>query len=236
MSAPESPTLKGKGSFLSKRVLGVKVLYWLAVLVLVGALYAWKMQASTPAKSDAPVESPQDTGTDVPQAESYPAPSSGTVIVAPASSQPSLDNSSIETNEQWVKKGTAFLIKSGKTGTYSAEALGAYLDGAQLSTEQRAKVNMVINEYGLPPYLAPTQTVEAPQSVSNEGSVTGYAQREGPQHQAVYAVYSNQTLRWVQQAEWKQLGGPIDQLYKYPASDPIWSYPVVGQDAPMGTR
>lgn len=148
------PSVAGKGSaLLKKRVFGVPVLYLAILAVTVVAVYAWRAKAST---SDEPV-SEEDVAADDPLAEELlPKMPVGTVITMPGPTTGS--NSEIETNDEWLRKGVAYLLTKGRQGGVAQTALANYLDGAQLTYDQGVMRDLVIAQYGLPPTILPTGT------------------------------------------------------------------------------
>ena len=141
-----------KSNLMRKRVGGVPVVYLAGGVVLILAVYAYRARSTTTKAGDAATATPVD-GTGTLGGEVYPNMPQGTVIVAPVTSAPSgPSNSSIETNDQWLRSGVTLLAKSGKGPGVAQEALQAYLNGNRLSYEQGAMRDTVLSELGLPPY------------------------------------------------------------------------------------
>jgi len=193
------------GSLSRKKVLGIPALYLAGGFVVVLAIIAWRAKttkAVDTAVAAAPA-TPATTGTiggDV-----YPTMPQGTVIVAPAATGGLAGtNSSITTNDDWVKAGTAALITKGYSAGDAQYTLQLYLDGSQLSVDQGKARDLVITELGLPPNLtavsgpvipaAATQKVP-PQSlgiVAHVGNLPGSGYGNG-----WFEVYDNGTSRLV---------------------------------------
>lgn len=135
-----------------KRVLGVPVLYLVAAVVVVFAVYAFRMKPSTETatatESDDPAAPVQDT-------ETYPELPSGTVYApqTPTVTPEAADdaNASIASNQEWLSRGTSYLVSQGVAGGVAQESLQKYLSGAQLSFVQAGHRDKVIAEYGIPP-------------------------------------------------------------------------------------
>ena len=141
-----------KSNLMRKRVGGVPVVYLAGGVVLILAVYAYRARSTTTKAGDAATATPVD-GTGTLGGEVYPNMPQGTVIVAPVTSAPSgPSNSSIETNDQWLRSGVTLLAKTGKGPGVAQEALQAYLNGNRLSYEQGAMRDTVLSELGLPPY------------------------------------------------------------------------------------
>lgn len=142
MSEPTSEILSTK-----RKVFGIPLLYLVGGLVLALAIYAWRLKPATdPAPDD------EDETADLPGEFLSPSLSKGTVIVAQPSAAEQ-GNSAIDTNEEWLKAGVAYLMSEFGIGGGEAQvALQAYLSGAQLSYAQGQLRDRVIGQYGLPPY------------------------------------------------------------------------------------
>lgn len=144
-----------------RKVFGIPVLYLTAGGVAVLAVYAWRMRpiASVSPSDDATPDSPTDVA---PEGYLYPEPPTGTVVVAPPATNTLGTNSSIKNNEDWLKAGVSFLIKSGISAGAAQNALQAYLEGAQLTYIQGQMRDSVIGEYGMPPYPTRAGGTDAP--------------------------------------------------------------------------
>lgn len=66
------------------------------------------------------------------------------------------------TNEEWIKAGVAVLIREGRTGWLSDQALRRYVAGWPLSPEQLSAVDLAIVRIGPPPEGAPAIQLEVP--------------------------------------------------------------------------
>lgn len=142
--------------FAHKKVLGVPVLYVAGGAVIILAVVAWKMKASTP---------PVDTSTDAQATNGSAADNAidgsqyagldtqGTVTVAPQPTPaPSDANSSITTNDEWVSKGVIFLTQQKHVdGTLAYEALSRWVNGQDYTADQKTLIDEVFTEYGPPP-------------------------------------------------------------------------------------
>lgn len=162
--------------FASKKVLGVPVLYLIGGAVAILVIVAWKMK---PSKPDAVDETPADAA-DVGGETADPYDdfeTKGTVIVSPTAvpnPDPSLANQSITTNQEWVMKGTAFLLAHNKaSGTEASGALNKYLNGQDRSYEEEILVNLVIGELGLPPDGADQGGTAGPKPIAKQFTGSG---------------------------------------------------------------
>lgn len=139
--------------FAAKKVLGVPILYLIGAAVAILVVVAWKMKPSKPdAVDETPVDAADVGGETADPYDDFE--TKGTVIVQPTvpNPDPNLSNQSIETNQQWVTKGTTFLLTENKaSGTEAASALNKYLTGQDRSYEEDILINLVIKELGPPP-------------------------------------------------------------------------------------
>lgn len=160
--------IAGVKSMKDKKILGVPALYLLGGFVLILALYAWKSKKAVPATvpATAPVAgspsagvavgvdangNPVDAAGNVVGGSAYPVMPVGTVVVAPQTTAVPGTNSSILTNDDWLKAGVSYLGTKGVSPGTAQDALQAYLQGSQLSYAQGTLRDEVITEYGLPP-------------------------------------------------------------------------------------
>lgn len=151
---PNAPT-----GFLRKKVAGIPVIYLAGGFAVVLAAIAWTMKPNSAASKEieTPVESADDTI--LREREQYPALPLGTVgggyapVVSDGGNPNNDGNASIDTNETWLRKGVTYLItKHGKNPGEAQTALSLYLDSAALSYDQGAMRDLVIREYGIPPF------------------------------------------------------------------------------------
>ncbi len=141
--------------FAQKKVLGVPILYVIGAAVVIFAVVAWKLKPSAGSSQaeEAPADA-ADTGGDLP--DPYDEfETKGTVIVNPnpvPNPDQDLANQGIQTNTEWLTKGTQYLItEKNATGTAAASALTKYINGQDRSFDEDMWVNAVIKEFGLPP-------------------------------------------------------------------------------------
>ncbi len=170
---------------MSKKVGGIPVLYLAGGFVLILAVYAYKTKKSASAVTTAAATTATTTGntqeldangnpmydangnaimvdssgnvvsgTTLAAGTVYPSMPSGSVTGTTASTAGT--NSSIVTNDDWIKAGVAFLITRGVGAGIAQDALQAYLHGDQLTYVQGGYRDTVIGQYGLPPTLLPT--------------------------------------------------------------------------------
>lgn len=169
----------GFSALMNREVFGVKVLYLLGVLVVVFAVYAWRMkpgvsesEAVEPSADAAPdgAESLADAVGGYPDVDGV-----GTVIQTgsgssgPVYSQPA---DRIDSNDEWLRAAIEYLITQGATPEAATAAIQRYIAGDQLSWEQGELRDKAVMQIGLPPDIPPTGgTASKP--------VTGTTARQG---------------------------------------------------------
>lgn len=164
--------------FAAKKVLGVPVLYVAGAAVIILAIVAYRMKASS-APADTPAEGAPDAGTtDTTSGDPYDGfETKGTVIVSPnpvPNPDQELANQSIQTNQEWLVKATQYLItKNNVTGTTAQSALTKYLDGQDRSYDENALVDAVIKEFGLPPDGTSSSGTVGPKPVAKQFTGAG---------------------------------------------------------------
>lgn len=229
------PSVKG---LAKKKVAGVPVLYIGAALVAVLAVYAYKMKASPATPAGDATDAPAAPDLTSPANAAYPAPTDGSVTVTsapiPAGDNTGAGNASIETAEDWVRKGVSLLsTKYGVSGGVAQRELGLYLDGHPLSVTQAKHRDIVIKAYGLPPNFIATSYSPADIVAKPAATVTVQFLAKRTGLWAVYAAQSNGTRRWINPAEFTALRAQGKRLTVYGPSDPFWTaYRLVGTDAP----
>lgn len=157
----DPPSHGGKASsLLRKKVAGVPVIYIAAGFVLIIVIYAWRTQSlpSGTSSDDASSDSASgqddvtDTGDDATTyADAVPAVSTGTVVSTSSSLPATADNTSIDSNEEWLSRGVTFLGTHSVGAGEAQEALQVYLEGGSMTYRQGQLRDMVIAELGLPP-------------------------------------------------------------------------------------
>jgi hypothetical protein len=196
------------------------MLYLLGGGVAIIAIYAYKTKSATPAAAVAatPVAPPVATiGGDV-----YPTMPVGTNIVAPAPAPAAGTNTTVTTNDAWLKQGVAFLGTSGVTGGIAQSALSLYLDGNQMSYAQGVLRDKVIAQFGLPPNLGPSGPTAMPHS-------PGYYRKAGTQ--AIYKLDATGNLTWINASDYAAAGYPA--YTDLAPNDPLWKLGTIsGVEAP----
>lgn len=159
MSSDYAPKVSG---IMSRKVLGVPVIYLAAGFVLILAVYAWRTKTAAPA-SDAVI--------DEPAVESFPRPSDGTVIVQSQTppTPPPAESEEFRTNSEWVRSGVEFLVSQNVSFVTASKALQEYVAGHNMSFAQHGLVNRVIKHQGLPPVLPRPGSV-GPQPAKVQGT------------------------------------------------------------------
>jgi LysM repeat protein len=156
----EIPTPKAPG-FLKKKVAGVPVIYLLAAGVLVLAIVAYRLRndsantdpdpaataVTTDDTADATTDSLTDGGT-VPTFAANPVP---TYADSTSSDDNTTGNTTIDTNDQWLKKSVEYFVAQGDSAGTVTAALQKYLNGDQLSFDEGAIRDKAVRQFGLPP-------------------------------------------------------------------------------------
>lgn len=138
-------------SFLRKKVGGIPVLYIAGIIVLILAVYAYRMK-----KSQAPVDTGASTGTDA-STDTGTLPDNLTStggFVANPTPTPAPDttgNSAITDNDTWLRKSVEYLISTGTSAGDAQLALQTWLNGDQLSYEQGVLRDKAVRQFGMPP-------------------------------------------------------------------------------------
>lgn len=149
-------------SFLRRKLFGrVPVLYVLAAGVVVLAVVAWRMKASsdaTPDDTSGATDEPSDTSTIDPIAtgDVSGVTNTGGFVANP---QPAIvtnddgttGNATIADNQTWLRKSVEWLVANGQNAGYAQQALQAYLNGEQLSYGQGQLRDRAVKQFGLPP-------------------------------------------------------------------------------------
>lgn len=138
---------------LSKKVAGVPVIYLAALFVGILAVVAWRMKPSSDepeAGGDPASENGVDGDPDPYENPEWSA-NAPPVYVSPDPAAVT-GNPTIQTNEQWVAKGTEWLVAQGRASGGNAFAiLNRYIDGDQLSYAEGQLRDAVIKQFGVPP-------------------------------------------------------------------------------------
>jgi hypothetical protein len=144
------PDVPGKSPFLSRKILGVQVLYWLAIGVLILAYVAYRMRN---ASADLPPAAETDPSLAPENADESAASYDGfTAQPTPTYSSGVAPSTTVETNESWAKKATEFVGASGLATYGDAQlAIQKYLNGDQLSFKEGQIRDAAIKQFGAPP-------------------------------------------------------------------------------------
>lgn len=140
-------------SWMRRKVMGVPLIYLAGGFVIILAALAWRMKPSSsaaPADTGTPVESAGDTILSGDTGTLPPVPL-GTVVAPPPAPANDNANTSIDTNDEWLKRGVSFLIQQGYGPGDAQRALSTYLDSGDVSMQQAEMRDKVIREFGLPP-------------------------------------------------------------------------------------
>lgn len=169
----EQPVKVPGKSLFQRKVAGIPVVYGLGGLAVVAAVVAWRLPKTSEAAAVPVVAAPSAEEVYLADNEvALPGPLSGPSVGAVSSPLPPTDtsqNASIETNEQWLRKGVVFLGLRGVPGGEAQLLLQQYLDGKTLSYAHGKHRDAVIAEYGVPPYV-----------IELGGTAPDIARRQGP--------------------------------------------------------
>jgi hypothetical protein len=156
-------------AFLQRKVFGVKVLYLVAVVVVVLLFFALKMESgiSDEEALDTVEETSGDFGiTDAEATPTYPdfdgtgtvtVPSTSVGTTDPAVTPGSYTSVPEETNETWGRKAIEWLVKNGGASADGATiAIQKYLNGDQLSFAEGELRNKAVTAIGFPPIIPPS--------------------------------------------------------------------------------
>lgn len=141
---------EGPKGFFSKKLFGVQVLYWAAILVLVLAYFAWKMRTADSAPA-------ADAETDPALAPENMDDSAGIYDGFQAQATPTYDatkdvTTTVDTNDAWAKRVVEWSAQTGLAGAGEAQlAIQKYLNGDQLSFDEGRIRDAAIAHFGAPP-------------------------------------------------------------------------------------
>jgi len=216
-----------------KKVIGIPVPYLAVGGVVILVVVAVKTK-SVPTESEAVAAEPEGDlasrgpiGGDV-----YPSMPEGTVIVAPVTSpEVGPSNTEIADNDTWLRRGVALLIKNGKNPGSAQVALQLYLDGGNMTYEQGIMRDMVIREFGIPPFAGSVgSTGSAPLPPAGPSPV--YVSYVRDSAGKIYGVTAAGTRTHLSAAVYAALGRPrYTQLPPVPAPKPA-PKPVVPKSTP----
>lgn len=140
----------------AKKVVGVPVLYLAGAFVAVLAVVAWRMKPSTP-DTDSEFAETEDAVLDENGIADGKNPyagmaTNGTVIVQPAPPAEAPEPDGIDTNDEWIRKGAAWLVaEKGVSGPAAFTALSKYVNGQSRSLTEGQWVEAVFKQFGAPP-------------------------------------------------------------------------------------
>src|SRR5215216_653708 len=146
---PDLPT-PGKTGFLSRKFLGVQVLYWLAIGVLLLAYLAYRMRN---ASEDLPDAAEQDPDLAPENADDSAGLYDGFAAQPTPTYSPGIGaTTTVDTNDAWAKRATEFIGLSGLASPGAAQlAIQKYLNGDQLTFEEGKIRDAAIRQFGAPP-------------------------------------------------------------------------------------
>lgn len=136
---------------LSKKFMNVPVLYWAGAFVGILAFAAWKMKSTVP---DTPEETTEDAGA-VPGESDAAADYSGLATTGTVTVVQSAQNDIQKedyTNADWEEDAIAYLIsEKGVPGTDAQIAIQKYMDGNDLSYEEKQWIDACVAKFKRPP-------------------------------------------------------------------------------------
>ena len=140
-----------RGGILSRKVLGIPVLYIAIVLVLALAFYAWRAKSSSDSAPAADTgDDTADEGGAADVSALYPIAPTGTVYAGQPQSAVT-DNAEYYGNAQWLAKAVMGMAAKGKSPGEVQIALQAYLNGDHLTYDQAMIRDQAIKDHGFPP-------------------------------------------------------------------------------------
>ncbi len=151
MSDNGTSTIASTG-WMKKKVGGIPVVYLAAGFVVILAVIAWQMKPSATAADNAEVAVESADDTIMRESEVYPALPLGTVTASSSERTDNSGNTSISTNDEWLRRGVMYLAGKGVSPGDAQLALTTYLDGNEVTFEQGGMRDDVIRELGMPPY------------------------------------------------------------------------------------
>lgn len=221
------------GAIFQRKVLGLKVLYWVGIFVVILGIYAWRMRVNDPDGGEDAAPAGDDVGAaadaaaaagDVGFQQAYPTPPSGTVVVAPP--VPVVIDPVVD-NDLWQSQAVGILIKDGISSTQALRTVTTFLDGGQLSIVERGQIEFVLEQIGQPP--APSyagqvsyRDVLDPVSPGVPNAIKYVSLAGKPKDRWIFR--DDNTLQYLTEAEWKGLGRPY--VKPLPATHVVWTYPI----------
>lgn len=199
---------------LNRKVLGIKVMYLAAIFVVILGIYAVKVFRE-PNKSnvDDATESDDIVGTD---GGVYPTPSDGTVYVVQNPDTETPDGTEERTNEDWLSDAIGILVTKGNASPTGAQAaLQKYLNGDDLSYQEKTLVDKALEAQGTPPEI--TQIGKTAKFVGKPGAPSGMGFRnvgmKGYQVVAGTAASNGSKIdKWQLQVSYNDTFDPADPI------------------------
>jgi hypothetical protein len=166
---------------LSKKYLGVPVVYYAGLFVGILLVVAWKMKSADTTAVDGDVPATDANGvTDILSPDGVGGDGNYDGFIAnppPAYTQvatPAGAGTTVDTNDAWLSRGVAWSVSKGlATAGTAQDALSSYLNGNQLSYAQGQIRDAVIKEFGLPPEV-PTPGGTSPEPAKRQGNPPTY--------------------------------------------------------------
>jgi hypothetical protein len=148
---PDLPDVPGKSPFLSRKILGVQVLYWLAIGVLLLAYLAYRMRNASEDLPEAAEQEPDELAPE--NADESAGLYDGFAAQPTPTYSPGIGSTTtVETNDSWAKKAAEFVGASGLASYGNAQlVIQKYLNGDQLTFEEGKIRDLAIKQFGLPP-------------------------------------------------------------------------------------
>lgn len=132
-----------------KKIGKVPVIYIGGVAALGIGYYAWKLKSP-------PVDT---TVTDVPATDAtsgnQPDFVANVPLTSPGSGSSVTNETTTDTNDAWARRCITWLISQGYSIELSQSAIGKFLEGSAISTEERPLIDKAVAQFGFPPVTPP---------------------------------------------------------------------------------
>lgn len=210
MSDTYSVSDSSSSGWLSKRYLGVPVVYLagglVAILVMVAYLGSRKKNTT-----GAPAVGTQNT---TPVDPYSGLASNGTVTTAApvyyvSPNTQNVPTQTIQTMAAWEAGAVSYLVGQGVNGTDAQSAITAYANGQDMTYAQKALVDKAIAGYGMPP-----QITSIGHTTPNYADINTYVsfRRDATPPYAIYGILPDGTEHHMTPSEWLLIGHPDNRI------------------------
>lgn len=165
-------------------------IFWIGGIVAGGViLYEYRKQKTAAANAVVPTAADATVTALDPNASNDYSAATGGAIGSPYGGVNTVNlNTSPTSNADWVQKATTALIGLSYDPATVAAALGKYILGAGLSSNELQIVQAALGQLGNPPQAVPAPTLAQPSGQKPDGSQEA-ARAHSPQIQALYDAY-----------------------------------------------